>query len=316
MQELLLELAHAVRVAVRPWVIELRGREIVGESAHGDATYGIDVAAEDAVASFLQARGRPCVVYSESAGLRQYGSAGADTLLIVDPVDGTRNATCGFEGCMVSVAAAPNRPGVTLGEVTHGVLVDIVQGYVFAAERGRGIDVWRDGVPVPLTVRNPVALDRLRWTLNAPGRPAHLNVAVMGELIDQSSLTGSFHAGNSTTFSLSRLVTGQLDAHVDIADRIYVEFPDSAPQFRVAGDTHLTGSQPHDLAACALMLEQAGGVVTDAWGRSLDATPLLAEGPQAMLSAVAAAHPHVHAAVMHYVNTHMSRVSAALATDA
>ena len=309
MTAFLLELADAVRDAVRPWVRGLRGSEIVSESAHGDATFGIDAEAERVVAAFLEAQGRPFAVYSESTGLRTYGASTAETLLIIDPIDGTRNASCGFEGCMVSVAAAPLRDGVTLGDVTHGVLVDIVHALTFTAERGAGVTVTDAGVPVSPPQAQPVPLDRLRWSLNVPARPAALLLSVMGELIDATSLTGSFHAGNSSTFSLSRIVTGQLHAHVDFVDRIYVDYPASASLFRPVGDTHLTGSQPHDLAACMLILEEHGGIVTDAWGRSLHGAPLLAEGRDAMLSTVAAGHPTVHAELMAYVDAHVTSVT-------
>ena len=312
MEQFLLALAEAVRAAVRPWVLELRGDEIVSESEHGDVTFRLDMAAEEAAADFIRGSGRPLAVYSESTGHARYGVGEPEALLIIDPVDGTRNAACGFEGCMVSVAAAPPHEGATLGDVTHGVLLDIVHAYAFTAQRGAGVTVRRDGQPVSFRRPARVPLDRLRWSLNVPARPALLNAAVMGDLIDQTSLTGSFHAGNSTTFSLSRIVTGQLHAHVDIADRIYEDYPASAPWFRPAGEGHLTGSQPHDLAACVLILEEAGGVVTDAWGRSLNAVPLLAEGRDAMLSAVAGVNRDVHTALVAYIDTHMPRVVHAL----
>lgn len=305
-------LAAAVRDAVRPWVVELRGAEIVSENAHGDATFGLDAVAERAIETHLAHVERPVAVYSESAGVRQYGQGAPETLLVVDPVDGTRNATCGFEGCMVSVAAAPFRPDATLGDVEHGVLLDIVGTREFTATRGRGLTMHRDGRKVTRPPSEAPPRARWRWTLNFPARPAALLTAVMGELIDETSLTGSFHVCNSTTFSLTRLVTGQLHAHADIADRIYVEHPASAAHFRSVGATHLTGSQPYDLAACALVLEEAGGVVTDAWGAGLDDRPLLATGADAMLSTVAAAHPAVHAELLAYITAHLPRVAAAL----
>lgn len=316
MREFLLDLGFAVRAVVRPWVRGLRGGEIVSENIHGDATFALDMTAEDAVADFVRASGKRCAVYGESTGLRRYGGGEPETLLIVDPVDGTRNASCGFEGCMVSVAAAPFSADATLADVHDGVLVDIVQGYAFSASRGSGVRVTEAGTAVTLPRAAPVDVERLRWSLNFPGRPSALLVAVMGELIDATSLTGSFHAGNSTTFALSRLVTGQLHAHVDVADRIYVDYPASARYFRPAGHTHLTGSQPHDLAAALLIVEEYGGVVTDAWGRSLQSVPLLVDGRRAMLSTIAAADATVHGAVMAYLETHLPRVRAVLDGDA
>lgn len=310
MIEYLLDLACAVRDGVRPWVVELRGGTIVGHSEHGDATFGIDAEAERIIADCVRASDRALAVYSESGGLKRYGADAPKTLLIVDPVDGTRNATCGFEGCMVSVAAAPYRDGVTLGDVTHGVLVDIVGPYVLSATRGAGVCVQRDGNPVQPPKAEALPRERWRWALNFTGRPAGVVAALMADLMDATSLTGSLQACNSTTFALSRLVTGQLHALADVAQRAYVEYPETADMFRPAGETHLTGSQPHDLAAALLIIEEAGGVVTDAWGQSLHGHPLLAAGAAAMLSTLAAAHPAVHAELLAYVESHTSRAAA------
>jgi len=305
MRDFLLEMALAVRDVVRPWIRELRGRDIVGGNVHGDATFGIDAEAERVVADVAHRSRRDLAVYSESTGLRVYGDGTPETLLIVDPVDGTRNATCGFEGCMVSIAAAPFHNDATLGDVDVAVLMDIVAECTFTATRAGELTMTRDGTLVAPAAPRDVASDRLRWSLNTAGRPARLLFPVMADLIDASNLTGSFNSSNSTTFALSRIATGQLDAHMDVADRIYIDIPESAPWFPQVGDGRLTGSQPHDLAAAALVVEAAGGIVSDAWGRSLEHVPLLAEGHAANLSTVAACSREVHEAAIDYLTRHM-----------
>ena len=62
---------------------------------------------------------------------------------------------------------------------------------------------------------------------------------------------------------------------------------------RVGGGAVLNNS-PYDLAAAALILEEAGAVVTDAYGRPLRDRPLLGSGPEFQMSVVATANAALH----------------------
>src|SRR5205085_11657502 len=97
--------------------------------------------------SFLAERAPDVAFYSEDRGLVLPGGDAA-TVLVVDPIDGTRPAMAGLESCCVSVAAAPLRDGVRMGEVSVGCIVEIPAGPVFLAERGRGL---LHGPPVRLS---------------------------------------------------------------------------------------------------------------------------------------------------------------------
>src|SRR4051795_13309382 len=108
-------------------------------SAGGDVTFRIDEEAEALLESWLSERAPDVAFYSEDRGLVLPGSGDASVVLVVDPIDGTRPAMAGLESCCVSVAAAPLREGVTMGEVSVGCVVEIPSGAVFLAERGRGV---------------------------------------------------------------------------------------------------------------------------------------------------------------------------------
>src|SRR5919106_3861688 len=144
-EALVRELALALRERVLPLLGSHGQRAHEGLSAGaGDVTFAIDSEAEALLESFLRERAPNVAFYSEDRGLVEPGG-GADVVLIVDPIDGTRPALAGFESCCVSVAAAPNRPEATMGDVEVGCVVEIKSGQVFLARRGAGV---LEGPPV------------------------------------------------------------------------------------------------------------------------------------------------------------------------
>ncbi|UCH34577.1 MAG: hypothetical protein JSV65_18980 [Armatimonadota bacterium] len=307
MRAFLEHIAVSIRRTVRPWVIGLRGRGIVGTAAAGDATFEVDRVAERRLEALLRRSGRSLLYYSEDRGLVSMGSGEPEAVLVVDPIDGTRNARSGFEGCMVSVAAVCGAPlakpeALTLGDVTHACLAEIVGRRVFSAERGCGAG-WREGSrSLRPRLSTQTDIHHIAWSLGIVGRPARPLFDVMGELVDQTSLTGGFHTCNSIAFSLTRLVTGQLDAALDIANRIYRDRPETRAAFAAAGRGAVMGLCPYDIAAAVLVAREAGCVVTDAYGESLDSTPVLTGGTGSVRSLIAAGNPTLHQQLLDYVN--------------
>ena len=82
------------------------GRAQGAAGAGGDPTFAIDAEAEEELERFLSERAPELAFYSEDRGLVE-PSGGAEHVLVVDPIDGTRPAMAGLESCCVSVAAAP-----------------------------------------------------------------------------------------------------------------------------------------------------------------------------------------------------------------
>jgi myo-inositol-1(or 4)-monophosphatase len=229
----------------------------------------------------------------------------AVTVLVVDPIDGTRPAMAGLQSCCVSVAAAPLREGVTMGEVSVGCVVEIPSGAVFLAERGRGVV---ESPPVVLSANE--RLDRMFWTYGFRGRPVRATAEVLADLVDGSSVGGATFELGSAAFDMTRVVTGQLDAYVEPGPRIVADVPGMEDEFRRVGGGELLNNSPYDLAAAALVLSEAGAIVTDAYGRPLDDRPLLGSGADFQMSVVASANPALHAAVLERVDAGVARLLA------
>ena len=65
---------------------------------------------------------------------------------------------------------------------------------------------------------------------------------------------------------MTRVVTGQLDAYVEPGPRMVADVPGMEAEFERVGGGAVLNNSPYDLAAAALILEEAGAVVTDAYG--------------------------------------------------
>ncbi|MEA2438107.1 MAG: hypothetical protein QOF65_2663, partial [Thermoleophilaceae bacterium] len=306
-RQLVRDLSLALREKVLPMLGSHAGRAHAGElSAGGDVTFRIDEEAEALLESWLAERAPEVAFYSEDRGLvlPGGGATAATEVLVVDPIDGTRPAMAGLESCCVSVAAAPLREGVTMGEVSVACVVEIPSGVVFLAERGQGLV---EGPPVRLS-RNE-RIDRMFWTYGFRGRPARPTIEVIGELVDRSSVGGASFELGSAAFDMTRVVTGQLDCYVEAGPRLVADVPGMEEEFRRVGGGELLNNSPYDLAAAALVLEEAGAIVTDAYGEPLSDRPLLGSGGEYQMSIVASANRKLHDAVLAEVDAGIAKLA-------
>jgi myo-inositol-1(or 4)-monophosphatase len=324
MRELVIELAVGLRHHVLPHLGSHAGRAHVQAGAGGDVTFEIDREAEEYLEAFLAKRAPGVAFYSEDRGLVEpsspssrpkppsYSGGSSNQVLVVDPIDGTRPAMAGFEACCVSVAAAPLEVagGPTMGDVHLGCVVEIKGGTVFLAERGRGIEIRSpNGTTDQPALSDNTDLRRLFWTLGFRGRPALPVVRVLEELIDGSSVGGGVFDLGSATYDLTRIVTGQLDAYLDVGPRVIEEVPALRERFEAVGGGAVLNNSPYDLAAAALCLDEAGAVVSDAHGEPLGPRPLLGSGHRYQMSCVAAANERLHALLLDALDRGFERLA-------
>jgi myo-inositol-1(or 4)-monophosphatase len=306
LRSVVLDLAKRLREEVAPELGQHAGRKHSGAGAGGDVTFAIDERAEAFMEQFLAARAPEVAFYSEDRGLVT-PAGDPEWVLIVDPIDGTRPAMAGFEAACVSVALAPLGDGdPTIGDVTIGCVVEIKSGQAFVAERGKGLD------PAPALSSN-TELSRMFWAYGLRGRPVRRIAEVVGELIDASSVGGGTFDLGSATFDMTRVVTGQLDAYVEPGARLIAEIPGMREEFERVGGGVVLNNSPYDVAAAILICEEAGAVVTDAWGGPLGAYPMLGSGAEYQLSCVAAATAELHARIVAELDAGIDRVARALA---
>jgi myo-inositol-1(or 4)-monophosphatase len=307
-EPLALEVAARVRDAVAPLLGVARARERVARAPGGDATLAIDEVAEHVVEERLAAAG-DIGFYSEDRGLVTYGRPRA--FLVIDPVDGTRPAAAGLESCCVSVAVVPPSEDARLGDVSFGVVHELKTGQRFWAGRGRGTRAeTASGKPIELQLSENTDLSALYWTAGLRGRPLLPTSVVLEELVDGCSLGGGYFDLGSAAFNMTRIVTGQLDAYVDVGRRIVDEAPESEALFLAVGEGAVCTNFPYDVAAAALIVHEAGGLVTHADGRTLDDHPAVGSSRAHGLAVLATANAQLHAAVLSVLDRGMHRVRA------
>lgn len=178
--------------------------------------------------------------------------AGEDCCIwYIDPLDGTVNFTHGVPIFCVSVAFAQNN------RVEIGAIYDPVRDECFSAERGRG--AWLNGKPI--SVSRTQDLDH---SLLVTGFPYDIRTNPVNNLDNYARFAlrsqGVRRLG-SAALDLCYVAAGRLDGYWETVLFAY------------------------DMAAGALIAEEAGAVVTDLYGRANYLAP-----PQSVLAANAAIH--------------------------
>ncbi|MBK7537914.1 MAG: hypothetical protein IPI49_21580 [Myxococcales bacterium] len=314
MKDYLISLTTSVRQKILSTEGTLKNRQLSGYSPGGDAQFDIDDVAERAVEAFIKANGLAVGCYSEDHGLQSFGSE-PKHLLIVDPIDGTRPAAAGLEMACISIAVAPYDEDARIADVSHAILCEIKSGAYMYANRATG-EFSCVGYPGALPRLSPNRdLGRLFWSIEFNGHPMHLMTAAYGPLVDRTANRGGIFVFNSASYSISRIITGQLDAYVDIGNRLLKEHPSLRPEFERAGNGHILHLFPYDIAASVLLAEMAGVTITDAFGRSLGSTKLVGVEAENQQSCIATCTPELHAQLLGEINwTHPAFGSVASST--
>lgn len=301
-RQLVFELALGLRERVLPSLGSVAGRVALGGGAGGDVTFAVDEMAEAFLEEFVASRAPSMAFYSEDRGLVSVDDA--VDVLIVDPIDGTRPAMAGLESACVAVALAPLGDGnPTMGDVTIGCVVEIKSGDWFLAVRGGGVESSR-----PVRLSAGVDVGRMFWGFGFRGRPARRVTEVLGDLIDASSVGGGTFELGSQAFAMTRIVTGQFDAVIEVGSRLVDEVPGMREEFERVGGGQVLNNSPYDLAAPWLVLREAGGVASDGWGSPLDRYRLLGSGHEFQISSICAANPALHEQLVREVDAGVARL--------
>ena len=304
----LVSVAQAIKNEVAPLAMALKGKEIVEEAPNGDVTFLLDRVAEKALFSHLSAAALPIAYYSEHEGYSTFSSKPPKSLLIVDPIDGTRAAKSGFEGCVVAVASTRVIERPTVADIDCACVMDLLGERIFLAERGKGARVYMGGRLKRPKLSDNIDLESMIWSMTIPARPAELIFPTAARIIDVSSLKGGFFACNSTSYSLTRLVTNQLDACVDIANRYYRDIPDRVEDYFInAGRGKVVGISPYDIAASLLIAQEAGCTITDAYGKNFENLLLLDSSKSNHQSIIAASNAQLHEKLLSFFDTRIKQ---------
>ena len=309
-QETIRGLAIHVKAAVLPHLGTWRARKVTGIASSGDATFDIDDIAEEAVEDYIRENGLNVAYYSEDRGLlRPDMTREPDGILIIDPIDGTRGAIAGFEACVVSVAWTDFKDAPTLSDVRYGAIADIKGDLIFSAVRGEGAQITDEaGNAVEIRLAPTTEIPNMALTLGVVGAPMDLIFNALRDVLNPTTVRGGFFILNSSAYELTRMITGQLAAAVDVRNRLIRDYPANRERFIETGGGRLLCLYGYDLAAAALIAKEAGCVITDAWGKSLDDWNLLDTTEPNFGSLIAASNAELHARLLEEINAGFARI--------
>jgi myo-inositol-1(or 4)-monophosphatase len=178
------------------------------------------------------------------------------------------------------------------------VVLEIKEDRLFTAIRGSGASLEADGSPFAPTLSESSELSNIFWTMGFRGRPAEPLVTVLGELIDLSSVDGGCFDIGSASYCITRILTGQMDAYLDPGQRMADVSGAVRELFLVIGHGALLNNYSYDLAAASLIASECGAQVGDAYGRPLDAYPLVPEGEGGQISCAVSSCAALHEKVL------------------
>jgi len=233
-----LEVFKTIGKKMRSGIAEVLGKEggkvSLGKGAGGDKTFPVDKWAEDIIIAELEKthlQGESFTLISEEVGIRKFGDG--KNVVLVDPIDGSNNAKNGVPFFATAIALLN---GEKLSDLTVGYVINLAVEDEFWAIRGKGAH--KNGV----LIRTP-ATDAITIVAYEASNPAN-DIPRIFPLIAQAKRTRCF---GSTALDLAYLASGAISV------------------FATA-----TASRTFDYAAGMLILKEAGGVITDLEGTSLD----------------------------------------------
>ncbi|MDX6690267.1 MAG: monophosphatase [Solirubrobacteraceae bacterium] len=217
--------ATRARAALDRYPLYAERAVTAGIGIGGDLALVIDREVEDAVFYELEALGIPLTAISEERGEVDI-AGGGPTLVVIDPIDGSRNAKRGLELFALSIAVAS---GPTMGDVDFGYVHDFNRNEDWWAYRGEG--AWLAGKRLP-ALRAHDDLELVGLETIHPGLVADHAQAIAATGIARLRAIGSI------ALSLCYVAAGRLD-----------------------GLVCLGATRSVDCAAGQLIVREAGGVV-------------------------------------------------------
>ena len=238
----------------------------VGETTtnpKGDRVREFDLAADRAVCAYLSHRfPHPVLLLSEEGEPRRFGDGEPEFVMVLDPVDGSDNLARGIPLAGIAVALIPSGEPIATGTVRYALVGDLFTGDRWVAERGQG--AFRNGIRIRPTRVTKLEEATVSCELN--------HFAVEARLAGMLSRAQAVRTLGCATRALSMVADGSLDAHLDVRGRL----------------------TPENFLAPSLVVEEAGGLLTDPEGKAIPAIQSLTE----RYSIVAAATPELHAALI------------------
>lgn len=212
----------------------------------GDIVTEADIASEKLILERIKSSFPNDGIVSEEAG--KYDEGGSERFWLVDPLDGTRNFALGIPFFCVSIALIEGTKAIA------SVVYDPVHDEMFLAERGSGAILNGNKLKVMNNDEIDDAVISVSWLRRRVRRSQFI-----GYMNRVAKHTSYFRRLGSAALVCCYVAAGRVDAYMQGAINCW------------------------DVAAASLIVEEAGGLVTDFESRPLDLskphTDILAANP-------------------------------------
>ena len=255
--DLCYEIIKEVSRATRPYFGTPEAGEKVKIGADGTPTSYIDIIAEEIVIHILKEAKVYSYIVSEEIGELRLGKGTKRSIsltqelrrddipedekprfiFLLDPIDGTSNAIKEIPafGISIAVAEVPEGRLATLNDVQLAFISNLATGNFFEAEKGKGC--WLNNERVSPS-------DIVNISNMTLGGFTKTGTSEASKLVDNAR---RMRVLGSVVLELSYVASGKYDAFLD-----------------------LRGSRIIDIAGSKLILEEAGGIITDKYGEKLN----------------------------------------------
>jgi myo-inositol-1(or 4)-monophosphatase len=204
-------------------------RQQINRKKRFDFVTQVDHLSEEAIIDFIKDHHPDHGILAEESGEQERE---AEYLWIVDPLDGTKNYIHGFPMFAVSIAL------MSAGQIHLGVVLDPVRNELFHTERGKG--AFLNGQPI--RVSNAKDISRCLLATGFPFREKQYTQTYFEAFKLLFYKVSDFRRAGAAALDLAYLACGRIDGFWEIT------------------------LNPWDIAAGTLLIEEAGGKVTDLWG--------------------------------------------------
>jgi len=227
-------LGIAVRAARRAGaIINRAARDVdllsVSRKRHNDFVTEVDRAAEQAIIEILHGAYPDHAILAEESGATAGQAGESEYTWIIDPLDGTTNFIHGFPQYAVSIALRHK------GVLAQGVIYDPTKNELFTATRGRGAYLNERRMRVSKRTQLAEALIGTGFPFrDFEGLDEYL--AMFREL---TARTAGIRRAGAAALDIAYVAAGRLDGFWEM------------------------GLSPWDMAAGALLVQEAGGLVGD-----------------------------------------------------
>jgi myo-inositol-1(or 4)-monophosphatase len=204
----------------------------VSTKQQSDYVTEVDKLAESAILEILNETYPSHAILAEESG--SSGQAQAEYQWIIDPLDGTTNFIHGFPQYAISIAVAHK------GILSHGVIFDTTRNELFTASKGGGAFLNEKRIRVSKRTK----LDESLIGTGFPYRSFDHIDAYLAIFRELTQKTSGLRRPGAASLDLAYVAAGRLDG--------FWEF----------------GLSPWDMAAGALLISEAGGLVGDLSGEN------------------------------------------------